>query len=130
MVELQEQVSRAVGEQTIEAFNMMWDAFPSMVMLLKKDRTIVAANKLARDLGVQPGLKCFQLSAGTAIHEGCLGTPAVEEGVAKRLVSYIEAMKQVLDSYWVPVRGEKDLYIHFATDITEYAKPELFPSSD
>ncbi|MEE8399235.1 MAG: hypothetical protein V3S89_09535 [Desulfobacterales bacterium] len=130
MADIQEQVSGDVSEQTMAAFTMMWDAFPSMVMLLKKDRTIVAANKMARDLGVKPGIKCYELSASTGIHQGCLGTPAVEEGVAKRLVSYIDAMKQVLDSYWVPVQGEKDLYIHFATDITEYAKPEMFPPEE
>jgi len=108
---------------------MMWDAFPFVVMLLKKNRTIVALNRLAIDLGIQPGMKCYELTGVNEPHKECLANAALEEGITKRTVAYIDLFKQVMDTYWVPVKGEKDLYIHFNIDITEYAKPELFPSS-
>lgn len=125
-----EQVNSDVSPEALKAFSMMWDCFPAVVMLLKKNRTIVALNKVARDVGIQSGTKCYQLTGETGIHEDCQANSALEEGVAKRSVGYFAAAKWVLDSYWVPVQGEKDLYVHFSTDITEYAKPELFPASE
>ncbi len=109
---------------------MMWDHFPAVVMLLGKHRGILALNKQGRDVGLQPGTKCYELTGEMGIHEDCQANSALEEGVAKRSVGYFAAAKWVLDSYWVPVQGEKDLYVHFSTDITEYAKPELFPASE
>jgi hypothetical protein len=34
-----------------------------------------------------------------------------------------------LDGYWVPVTGEKDIYVHFGNDITEYVRPELLTAA-
>lgn len=101
----------------------MWDFFPHLVLLLRKDRTIVDANRFALDQGVTPNLKCYQLSGGTAIHEVCKADLALMENGAKRNVGNYRG--RVLDSYWLPIPGEKNLYIHFAIDITQYAKPEL-----
>jgi len=120
--------NNGVNPKTIKAFNMMWGAFPSPVMMLRKNRDIVALNKLAKDYGIQTGGKCYQLTGETEAHEGCMANQALSEGVAMRSVSYANMVQQVQDSYWVPVQGEKDLYVHFGIDITEYAKPELFPS--
>ena len=118
-----------INPETLRAFHMMWDAFPFVVMLLKKNRTIVALNKLARDLGIQPGIKCYELTGVNESHTKCLANAALEEGVTKRAVAYVDIFKQVMDTYWVPVQSEEDLYIHFNIDITEYAKSGLFPSS-
>lgn len=116
-----------VKTSTIEAFHQMWDFFPHLVLLLRKDRTIVDANRFALDLGVTPSTKCYQLSGGGEIHKVCRADSALMENVAKRSVGGYRG--RVLDSYWLPVPGENDLYIHFAIDITEYAKPELLNSS-
>ena len=116
-----------IKPEIIKAFYLTWDAFPFVVMLLKKSRTIVAVNKLARDLGITPGMKCYELTGIKESHKECLANAALEEGVTKRTVAYNDLFRQVLDTYWVPVQGEKDLYIHFNIDISEYAKPELFP---
>ncbi len=126
----QEQLNSDVNPEALKAFGMMWDYFPAVVMLLRKSRTVVALNKMARDAGIELGTKCYQLTGDTCIHEGCSGNSALEEGVGKRSVSYYAAANLVLDSYWVPVLGEKDLYVHFGIDITEYAKPELFSASE
>lgn len=119
-----------VDPEIIRAFDLMWHYFPSAVFLLQKDRTIVSMNQAAKELGVMSGMKCFQLSGETGIHAGCLGNSAMRDAEGKRSVLYVPAMKQVLDSYWLPIPGVKGMLIHFAIDITEYAKPEMFPPEE
>jgi hypothetical protein len=124
------QPGQEVTPEIIAAFDRMWHHFPSPVFLLLKNRTIIGMNKAAKDLGVMTGMKCFQLSGETGIHASCLGNDALKDGTGKRAVGYVPALKQVMDSYWLPVVGEPGLMIHFAIDITEYAKPEMFPPSE
>ncbi|MBU4011388.1 MAG: hypothetical protein KJ882_11560 [Proteobacteria bacterium] len=130
MENLKEQTISEIKPEILNAFNVMWGNFPFVVMLLKENRTIVAINKKAKEMGIQPGLKCHQLSGSTGVHKVCMANEALKEQVSKRVVAYSPQQKQVLDSYWVPVVGENDLYVHFATDITDYAKPELFQASE
>jgi hypothetical protein len=130
MTETKKTTGGEVNPDIVKAFDLMWYHFPSPVFLLQRNRTIVGMNKAAKELGVMPGMKCFQLSGEKAIHEGCLGNSALKDGESKRSVMYVPAMKQVLDSYWLPIPGEKDMLIHFGIDITEYAKPEMFPSEE
>jgi hypothetical protein len=120
-----EQITSEINPEILKAFHTMWDIFPFPVLLLRKDRTILDCNKAAKDKGVRLGGKCFQLSGEDDIHKHCLGNAALKEGTAKRTVSYSAVRKQVLDSYWLPLSDGKDLFVHFAIDITEYAKPEL-----
>ena len=115
-----------VNPEVVKAFDMVWYYFPFPVFLLQRNRTIVSMNKAAKDMGIMTGMKCYQLTGGTGIHEGCLGNAAMKDEEGKRSVMYVPEMKQVLDSYWLPIPREKDMLIHFATDITEYAKPEMF----
>jgi hypothetical protein len=100
---------------------MMWDMFPHSVLLLKKNRDIVAVNKKAQERGVRAGGKCFQLGdkSKTEIHTGCKANVALEKGMAERSVSYREGATRVTDTYWIPVAMEKDLFMHFtiATDL-------------
>ncbi len=130
MDEKKEKKNREVNPETIRAFEQMWHYYPFPVFLLLKNRTIVSMNKAAKDMGIMTGMKCFQLSGSTGIHEGCLGNSALKDQAGKRSVLYVPGMKQVLDSYWLPVPGEKDMLIHFAADITEYAKKEMFPAGE
>jgi hypothetical protein len=109
------------------AFHLMWDAFPTVVMLIRKDRTIVDVNRLGRDLGVTPGVKCFQLTGECKVHENCLANQALAEGTAKRGVGYVSALQGVYDAYWLPVPGRDDLYVHLSVDVSEFADPERFP---
>jgi hypothetical protein len=122
----QEQINSGVNPDILKSFHAMWDSFPFPVLLLRKDRTILDCNKSAQDKGVRSGGKCFKLSGADGIHTHCLGNAALEEETAKRTVGYSAVRKQVLDSYWLPLSGEKDLFVHFAIDISDYAKPELF----
>jgi hypothetical protein len=126
MEKSQEPDNIEVSPEILKAFHLMWDMFPTPVFLLRKDRTIVDFNQKARDRGVRLGGKCYQLSGDDCIHKQCLGNSALEEGVGKRSVGYYAPSKRFVDSYWLPIGGQKDLFVHFAIDITKYANPELF----
>ncbi|MCG6536649.1 MAG: hypothetical protein L7F78_18570 [Syntrophales bacterium LBB04] len=126
MEKSQERDTVQVSPEILRAFHLMWDMFPSVVLLLRKDRTILDYNQTARDRGIQLGTKCYQLSGDDCIHKECLGNSALEEGAGKRSTGYYARGKRFVDSYWLPIKGEKDLFIHFAIDLTQYANPELF----
>lgn len=63
----------------------------------------------------------------TKHHAGCKLHIALSEKTAVRDVAYYEFLGQVADSYWIPLAGAEDFFVHFATDITEYAADRLFP---
>ena len=110
-------------EEVIRSFRKMWDPFPARVLLLTKDRTVRAANAMALETGVKVGTKCYQLTGSDDIHAACLANAALADQEPKRNVGLYG--ERFLDSYWLPVPGETDLYIHFAIDITKWADPAL-----
>ena len=75
-----------------------------------------------------PGSRCADLGDKEG-HKVCQANQALREQSAKRLVSYIAPAKAVFDTYWVPLAGSEDFYLHFFTDITEYAAERMFPST-
>ena len=119
------QITSAINPEILKAFHLMWDVFPSPALLLTRDRTIQACNQAAMNKGRQVGTKCFQVSSDR-VHSYCRANVALDEGIAQRSVGYRAGSKKVNDSYWLPIAGEKDLFVHVMIDITEYAKPELF----
>ena len=101
-----------INEEILKAFHLMWDPFPHGVLLLKKNRTIVDANLKALERGVILGSKCYALTGkGTGIHPGCLADDALKESLSKRTI--IKRDGQIIDSYWLPIKGEEDLFVHF-----------------
>ncbi len=121
------QTQRPQSTEVGPAFHLMWDAFPAVVMLIRKDRTIVDVNALGKRLGVTPGVKCFELTGECGVHEQCLANQALAEQTAKRGVGYVAALQGVYDAYWLPVPGRDDLYVHLSVDVSEFADPERFP---
>ncbi len=114
-------------EELVRACRKMWDGFPHRVLLLARDRTIRAANATALETGVRVGSKCYQLTGSDEIHAVCRANAALRENQPKRNVGpYGE---RFLDSYWLPIPGEEDLYIHFAIDITKWADPAQMKGS-
>ena len=117
-----------ISDELLRNFHLFWGNFPSPVMLIYKDRTIVALNKSAQEMGIPEGMRCIDLNAGDSCKR-CQANQALKEQSAKRLVSYYGATGKVLDSYWIPLTGEDGLYLHFGIDITEFAAERLFPNS-
>ncbi|QEM70145.1 hypothetical protein FO488_06060 [Geobacter sp. FeAm09] len=115
-----------ISEELSRNFHLFWDHFPSPVMLVRKDRTIIDRNRAAEAMGCIPGTRCID-SGRKEDHQRCLAGKALQEQSAKRLVTYAGNLGLVVDGYWIPLAGERDLYLHFFIDITPYAADRLFP---
>jgi hypothetical protein len=113
-------------EEVLCHFHIFWDNFPFPVMLVHKDRTILDRNSAAEAMGCVVGTRC--IDRGTkAMHKNCQANVALREKTGKRVVAFVEQMGMVMDSYWVPLAGYEDVFIHFGIDITPYADMESLP---
>ena len=117
-----------VKPETITSFKAMWNLHPGIVLLLNKDRNILATNKAGEKMGISPEMKCYSLGGGSNICAGCKGNASLHKGVGMNKVAYSEVMKQCIDSYWIPVEGEEGVFVHFGNDISEYVRPEFMES--
>ncbi len=107
-------------KQTIlDAFQTMWGPFPEPVMLVQKDRTILAVNDLARTLGTPEGVKCFSLNTeeGKTTCRRCKANLALREERAVRS-DETQNGKPIL-GYWMPLKEEKDVFVHFGIGCAE-----------
>ncbi|QSV45490.1 hypothetical protein [Geobacter benzoatilyticus] len=115
-----------INEEIRSNFHLFWDNYPGPVMLVHKDRTIIEANKTARELGCPVGTRCVDIGEKKH-HAGCKANKALQEGTGVRDVSYVEHLDQVLDGYWIPLAESQELFVHFCNDITQYADEHLIP---
>ncbi len=108
-----------VDQQTLDAFEQMWGPFPEPVMLVQKDRTILARNELARTVGIPTGIKCFSLNA-EAVSTACKTCKANLALREHRTVCTEEMQngKKVI-GYWMPLKNEPDVYVHFGVGCAE-----------
>ncbi len=101
-----------IEQKILDAFQMMWGPFPEPVMLVHKDRTILAVNDLARSGGVPLRVKCFSLNpeALTTTCKQCKANLALRE---RRTVCTEETVNGTrVIGYWMPLKDE-DVYVHF-----------------
>ena len=123
---LQDKVSSQINPELIKAFHLMWDGFPWSASLVRKDRTVLACNAAAFKRGYRVGSRCFQASGRTSVHKQCMANEAMRDQVGHHSVNYNPERNAVSDAYWLPIAGEKDIYVHTVINITDVAKPELF----
>ena len=129
-------------KKEIQFRNTLIEALPYPTMLIKKNRTIVFANKVAHDIGARVGGICWQdfghsdyipekdkdyinqhkTTKGLCSHcTFCLADEALSD--LKPLVApEVEAFGKIFETYWVPVSS--DLFLHYALDITENKQAE------
>lgn len=100
-------------EEVIEQFHVMWDGFPGMARLIRRDHVVLAANVAAERKGFSCGAICAKVG-DPAIHRRCKlgvlfaeGNPQSDNVLPDRVRG------------WVPVRGRDDLCVHFAVMIPE-----------
>jgi len=119
------------------------DGIPHPAMLVRKDRTILAANRYARELGAGIGGHCgsefgrriFSNAAG----EGSQAAPAGTADSKNRRCSFckadqafdkkapvsvmdLEASGRFWDAHWIPI--DEDSYLHYTVDVTAHKKIE------
>ncbi|GAB6096077.1 hypothetical protein JCM14469_23300 [Desulfatiferula olefinivorans] len=116
-------------ETLIESFDLMWGKHPGVVMLIGKNRDILAFNQTGKALGLTPGIKCFSLTGGTKICSHCQANQALDKKEAIRAAAWSDPLNAVIDGYWIPVAGRNDVYVHFGNDISAYAAPSMFPEN-
>ncbi|GAB6147301.1 hypothetical protein [Desulfocicer niacini] len=105
----------------IHAFRQMWGNYPEVALLLNQKHEIVAVNKVAQGLGIEPGINCFSLNGTDRMCKGCKAPLMHKQGKAQRQVLHKDPIG-ILDSYWIPVDDSDGLYVHFANNITQWAK--------
>lgn len=110
-----------VDRNILEAFQAMWGTFPQPVMLIQKNRTILAVNDLAKKAGIATDIKCFTLNPETGGSTQCkhckanealrIGEGVVEKG-QKNGVGFV--------AFWAPVKGVPDVYVHFGMGTAQF----------
>jgi hypothetical protein len=106
-------------QNILDAFQTMWGPFPEPVMLIRKDRTILAVNDLGRSLGIPEGARCFSLNpeAGDSCCKRCKANEALRE---QHAVCSEETQNGTrIIGYWMPLKEQKDVYVHFGIGTAE-----------
>lgn len=118
------------------------NSIPYPSMLIKKDRTILAANKIARESGAIIGGLCWrEFGKSEFIPEEdkeflknqeqcphvdtqcmfCMADQAITDGKQYRNPE-VEAFGKIWDTYWVPLHD--DVFLHYSIDVTERKQAE------
>lgn len=113
-------------DEIIKAFQLTWDNYPSVALLLNRKHEIVSSNKIARELGVTSQNKCFSLNGNDKVCRWCKAATAMKMGTPIRTLTYRKDKNIAYDSFWIPV--SEDFFIHFGNDITAYADKNAFPA--
>ena len=94
-------------EEIIRAFHLMWDGFPEPILLIKKSREIVAANKKAEAFGIKVGSKCSSYGKPEQ-HKGCRCNEAADEKKTIA-VTYKGPFGKDAYGYWIPLRSSRSI---------------------
>lgn len=105
-----------IDKEIIKAFHQMWDTFPGMARLIRRDFMIIAANPIARESGFSEGVKCINVGV-RELHKGCRSALMMKSKIGQ--LDRPEAGKV---RGWLPVEGFDDIYVHFTLFVPEINK--------
>ncbi|MDF2590670.1 MAG: resE5 [Clostridia bacterium] len=133
----------AIELQKANSLNeVLLDSIPHQALMVHKDRRVIAANRLAKEAGTIVGGVCWRdwgqclfiseedkqrmdtYKAGsdkTISCSFCRGDHALQNNKCVNIKEKLGG--RFWDIYWVPTQ-EKDVYLHYAIDITEQKKTE------
>ena len=121
---------------------LLLDSLPHPAMLIRRDRTILAANEIARETGAEIGGFCWQgfghsellpeedrrylNEHGEAPPDGtrcsfCLADEALDRKEAANSPD-VNAFGKIWNTWWIPL--DDGIYLHYATDVTEHRQIE------
>lgn len=101
-------LKHAPPQEVVDAFHLMWDNFPEPASLVHKSREIVAVNK---EHFFPPGVFCSR-TGRNGPHKACLAGKALAEGKAVVVPFHSPLEDKELITYWIPLEGHPDYYIH------------------
>ncbi len=104
-------------EEIVRAFHMMWDNYPEMVRLIDRRFNVIAGNPLYLKMGGQEGIKCN--TGDPSFHRGCQAMNALKTQETKSISSEIGGT--AMESFWVPVAGAPDYYVHYTNGLAAFA---------
>jgi hypothetical protein len=108
-------MNRSREEEIVQAFHLMWDGYPEQVRLIDRHYRVVAGNPAYIGAGGQTEVQC---NVGPAeMHKGCQAMAALRSGETKS-VSH-QAGDTRVESFWIPVAGEGEYYVHFTNGLNE-----------
>ena len=108
-------------EQKSRHIQQFLDALPCFAMILNSNREIVALNSIARQMNGDIGKQCFRtLGQSNSPCPWCRADVALQSNEFQHLQTW--GLDIFWDAYWIPL--EKDLYLHFAFDITDRKRAE------
>ncbi len=110
-------------QNKMQANQFLLDSMPCVALLIRcSSRTIMASNEFAVNLGAIPGRKCFATwTKGDSPCPWCIAEQVWSTGEPQH--REFEALRTNWEAYWVPVT--KDLYLHYAFDISERKRAEV-----
>mgnify|MGYP001571354579 CR=1 FL=1 len=100
----------------ISAFEMMWGKYDEPVRLIRRGFDIIAVNEAYSAMGGVAGVKCN--ATNPEMHKGCKAMEALKTNDTKKVVSEKDGVQWT--SYWIPVSGFPDYFIHFTNGLNEY----------
>ena len=103
-------------EELISAFHAMWDNYPEQVRLIDRTFLVLAGNKAYLAAGGEVNIRCREQGPPEG-HAGCRAQEALKAGETRSV--YNELAGVPCESFWVPVQGETDYYIHFTNGLNE-----------
>ena len=120
---------------------LLLDSLPHPAMLINKRRVVLAANKIAFDVGAKIGDYCWkefgkseylsdidkERARKNPHYKGiqcafCLMDEAMDGKMNTKNDPEFHAFNKTWDAYWVPIDNE--VFLHYAIDITERKKAE------
>ena len=103
-------------EKLIECFHAMWNNYPYMVRLIRKDRIVLAVNKASAAAGLCVGELCSAVGLKEA-HAGCLANSALKEKQGKHQLTG-DGLRL---KFWIPIEGREDVFVHFSVPSDEFS---------
>ena len=112
----------SVNEQElVKAFHMMWDNYPESVRLIDRKFRVVAGNPVYMKMGGQVEIKCN--TGDPIIHKGCQAMKCLKERETRTLETEVEGVPWL--TYWIPVDGTEDYYIHFTNGMNAFIAKKM-----
>ena len=130
-------------EKTALLDEVFLESFPHPAMLIRGDKTVMAANRIARKMGARRGGSCgsdFGVNSSKEAREVdhdsggenslwncdtrcpvCIADDAVESKQARNC-NELRSFNRVWDAWWIPIAD--DIYLHYLLDITERKRAE------
>jgi len=118
-----------IEPRILDAFQTMWGPFPEPVMLIQKDRTILAVNDLGRQFGIPAGVKCHSLNKDHGPDGSCRrckANLALRTGETVCTEELYGETKVI--GYWMPLAEAPEIYVHFGIG-TAKAMAQASPSN-